>query len=323
VVGNRPRTHISTISYQPHLSDLAFGVVREQFALLRSHEAGTRAGDDPEELHDMRVATRRLRAALRCFQDVLPASATVLNEELGWLANGLAAVRDLDVQLLRVQDLATIVSEQEQASLAAVRDVLNADRDQARTALIALLDSERYTALLRLAFDLLGEVVADRTDPTVADAAGAVLTRPFQSLRKAGDRLTSDSPPAEFHALRKRAKRLRYTLEFVANEDSPEARRFLRRLVVLQDLLGEHQDAEVAVAHLRALAERVAAPPSVLFAMGELAQRRSVEAVQLRAQFESAYRPVVGKEWRKLHRQLGGPPEATPTEAAPQNAPEV
>src|SRR5215471_9873264 len=142
---------MSMIAYQPHLRDLAFGVVREQFALLRSHEAGTRAGDDPEELHDMRVATRRLRAALRCFQDVLPPSATQLNEELGWLASGLAAVRDLDVQLLRLQDLAAIVSEQEQASLAAVRDVLTADRDEARASLIGLLDSERYAALPKLA----------------------------------------------------------------------------------------------------------------------------------------------------------------------------
>jgi CHAD domain-containing protein len=309
------------IAYQPHLSDLAFGVVREQFALLRSHEAGTRAGDDPEELHDMRVATRRLRAALRCFQDVLPPSAAALNQELGWLASGLAAVRDLDVQLLRLQELATIVPEHEQQSLGAIRDVLNADRDHARAELISLLDSERYAATLKLAFDLLGEVVVDGPDPTVADAAGEVLTRPFQSLRKAGDRLNRDSPPDEFHALRKRAKRLRYTLEFVANQDSPAARRFLRRLVVLQDLLGEHQDAEVAVAHLRALAERAAVPPGVLFAMGQLAQRRSVEAVELRAGFERAYRPVVGKQWRRLHRRLGGAPEARPAERAAETPP--
>ena len=295
---------MSMIAYQPHLSDLAFGVVREQFALLRSHEAGTRAGQDPEDLHDMRVATRRLRAALRCFQDVLPPAATTLNEELGWLASGLAAVRDLDVQLLRLQDLANLISEQEQASLAAVRDVLNLDRDRAREALVTLLDSERYAAMVRLGFDLLGEVVVDRADPPVADAAGGLLTQPFESLRKAGNRLHRDSPPPDFHALRKRAKRLRYTLEFVANQDSPLARRFLRRLIVLQDLLGEHQDAEVAVAHLRALAERAVLPPSVLFAMGQLAQRNSVEAVQLRAGFEEAYRPVVGKQWRKLHRQL-------------------
>src|SRR5262249_43820748 len=146
---------MSMIAYQPHLSDLAFRVVREQFALLRSHEAGTRAGDDPEELHDMRVATRRLRAALRCFQDVLPPSATVLNLELGWLASGLAAVRDLDVQLQRLEGLATTLSEHEQSSLAAVRDMIILDREQARKDLTILLDSERYAALLKLAFDLL------------------------------------------------------------------------------------------------------------------------------------------------------------------------
>ena len=295
---------MSMSAYQPHLSDLAFGVVREQFALLRSHEAGTRAGQDPEELHDMRVATRRLRAALRCFQNVLPPAAAQLNDELGWLASGLAAVRDLDVQLIRLEDLATSVSEPEQASLGAVRDVLNVDRDHARAALIKLLDSERYAAMLRLAFELLGEVVGDREDPTVAKAAGEVLTRPFESFRKAGNRLHRDSPAAEFHALRKRAKRLRYTLEFVANQDSPQARRFLRRLVVLQDILGEHQDAEVAIEHLRGLAERVALPPSVLFAMGQLAQRNSATAVELRGRFKRAYRPVVGKQWRRLDRQL-------------------
>src|SRR5215510_15845797 len=108
-----------TISYQPRLSDLAFRVVRTQLALLHSHEPGTRAGRDPEELHDMRVATRRLRAALRCFRDVLPPEGGMLYHELGWLASGLATVRDLDVQLARVQDLALVVPAAEQDSLGA------------------------------------------------------------------------------------------------------------------------------------------------------------------------------------------------------------
>jgi len=305
---------MAMISYQPHLSDLAFGVVREQFALLRSHEAGTRAGEDPEALHDMRVATRRLRAALRCFQDVLPSDANHLNDELGWLASGLAAVRDLDVQLLRLQDLSAILPEHEQPSLTAVRDVLNRDREEARVALISLLDSERYAAMLRLGSDLLGQVVVDRDDPPVAVMAGVVLSRPFQKLRKAGDHLDASSPPAEFHALRKRAKRLRYTLEFVANLDSREARGVLRSLVALQDLLGKHQDAEVALTQLHALAERAVLPPGMLFALGQLAQRNSFEAVQLRAGFERAYRPVVGKRWRRFHRRLRQAAEAGATE---------
>jgi CHAD domain-containing protein len=305
---------MAMISYQPHLSDLAFGVVREQFALLRTHEAGTRAGQDPEALHDMRVVTRRLRAALRCFQDVLPSTASNLYDELGWLASGLAAVRDLDVQLVRLQDLSAVLSEQEQTSLVAVRELLNRDREQARTALIALLDSEHYASMLTLGSDLLAQVTAECADPLVAAMAGALLTVPFQRLRKAGNRLDAHSSPDDFHALRRRAKRLRYTLEFVVNRESRPARRVLPSLVVLQDLLGKHQDAEVAVMQLHALVERAVLPSGMLFALGQLAQRNSSEALQLRAGFERAYRPVVGKRWRRFHRRLRQAAEAVATE---------
>jgi CHAD domain-containing protein len=109
----------------------------------------------------MRVATRRLRAALRCFQDVLPPASAAFDQELGWLASGLAAVRDLDVQLLRLQELATVVSQPEQESLDAVREVLERDREHARTAMIDLLDSERYASMLRLGSDL-SWVVSDQ-----------------------------------------------------------------------------------------------------------------------------------------------------------------
>ncbi|MBV9582394.1 MAG: CHAD domain-containing protein, partial [Chloroflexi bacterium] len=64
------------------LSTLAYGIVRQQLALLREHEAGARTGTDPEDVHDMRVATRRLRAALRTFDAVLPDERVVLYEEL-------------------------------------------------------------------------------------------------------------------------------------------------------------------------------------------------------------------------------------------------
>src|SRR5262245_14214908 len=123
------------ISYQPLLSDLAFRVVRTQLALLHSHEAGARAGHDPEELHDMRVATRRLRAALRCFQEVLPPDGGLLYHELGWLASGLSTVRDLDVQLARVQELALVVPAAEQDSLGVIVEILQQDRARARESL--------------------------------------------------------------------------------------------------------------------------------------------------------------------------------------------
>ncbi len=81
------------------MGELAFAVLRRQLAVLRDKEPGTRLGEDVEELHDMRVATRRLRAALALFAGVLPVRAQTFRQELGWLAGVLGAVRDLDVQL--------------------------------------------------------------------------------------------------------------------------------------------------------------------------------------------------------------------------------
>src|ERR687890_103809 len=72
---------------------------------MRSHEAGTRLGEDPEELHDMRVPTRRMRAAIKAFENVLPEKALWFGEELRWVAKTLGEVRDLDVQIERFEAL--------------------------------------------------------------------------------------------------------------------------------------------------------------------------------------------------------------------------
>ena len=103
--------------------------------MVRAKEPGTRLGEDPEELHDMRVATRRLRAALSLFEAVLPVRAQVFREELGWLARLLGTVRDLDVQL---EGLAVLSSPADVHTAADGRDPL--------VELAALLGREREAA---------------------------------------------------------------------------------------------------------------------------------------------------------------------------------
>ena len=95
----RPISGPTEIGPELNLGELAYAVLRRQLAVLRAKEPGTRLGEDPEELHDMRVATRRLRAALDLFAEVLPIRSRNFRGELGWLAGVLGAVRDLDVQL--------------------------------------------------------------------------------------------------------------------------------------------------------------------------------------------------------------------------------
>ncbi|MBV9327312.1 MAG: CHAD domain-containing protein [Chloroflexi bacterium] len=288
------------------LNTLACGVVRQQLMLLREHEPGARTGQDPEDVHDMRVATRRLRAALRTFDQVLPADREFVDEELRWLGDGLAAVRDLDVQLERVHALGGLESPGDREALEALEAALSREHTRARSELNELLDSERYAAILSHGADLLTRPVPQRAeDVTVGGAAYELVERPFRRFRKSARRLTVDSPPADFHKARKRARLLRYTVEFVGDAFPRASRRFVRRLVALQDVLGKHQDAEVALGELREVAQRSELSPSALFALGQLGQRYADEAAELRSQFAGAYAGVVGKRWRTLRRESG------------------
>ena len=87
-------------------------VLRRHFERMLLHEAEVRAQDGAEPVHDMRVATRRLRAALRVFDDALPARESgTLARQLKWIAGALGRVRDLDVQWLRLEEDASDLPE--------------------------------------------------------------------------------------------------------------------------------------------------------------------------------------------------------------------
>lgn len=99
-------------------------------------------------------------------------------------------------------------------------------------------------------------------------------------------------------------KRLRYAVEFVADVYGRPAHRFVRRVTELQDLLGNHQDAQVAGDQLRAMVSQPAAnlPHEVVFVMGELAQRYADDAAVLRSRFVKSYKRATGRRWRKLQQ---------------------
>ena len=288
---------------ESQLSLIANDVMRHQLTQIRTFEPGARSGDSPEDLHDMRVATRRLRAALSTFAHVLPAEARVLERELRWLGSGLAAVRDLDVQLGRIGQVEAGESTDNRQALEQVCYTLTARRETARADLHRMLDSERYARLIALGGDMLTQPSPDE-GLTLGLAAYPLVVRPFRHFRKRARHLSQDSPATEFHTVRKRARRLRYTVEFLTAAAPKAARSFTRRLVALQDVLGQHQDMEVAITELQAIAEREPLPPGVIFALGQLAQRHAAEAGDLRSQFGGVYRSVVGKPWGDLEERL-------------------
>jgi CHAD domain-containing protein len=286
---------------------LASAILSKQFTALRAHEAGTRDGSDPEELHDMRVATRRLRAALRLFAPALAPDAEHLRQELAWLGGGLSSVRDLDVQLARLAEWRSALPDDDRPVLDSVLAVMTAQRDLARGDLLALMDSSRYAGLLESGGMLLQ---IGPTGEWAATPALVELPRLIDGLqrkvRKCGDRLDGNSPADELHRLRIRAKRLRYAIEFASDLYGRPADRFVRRVVELQDLLGGIQDARVAVSRLRTLAtaESSILSKHALFVLGELAQRYADEGLALRSQFDGAHSQLTGQYWDSLRERM-------------------
>jgi len=266
--------------------EVAYAVLRRDTLALLAHEPGTRLGEDIEALHQMRVSTRRMRAAIDLFQGALPARAAHFRSELGWLADALGAVRDLDIQLSHFDSWMAAATQADREGLGRVVELLSERRDAARTALLEVLDSRRYE---RLVSGLSGML---RAGPLRRSAIGrqlaVVSTAPWIGARheaalKAARRARRTGVATDFHRLRIRCKRLRYSLDFTNELYGHELRSFGKLLGQLQDELGLMQDAEVAAQHLRELAaepEAASLPPSAIFVMGALAERYRDECEQ-------------------------------------------
>jgi CHAD domain-containing protein len=296
------------VSSESSVEELAFAVLRQNFVALLSKEGGTRLGEDPEQLHDMRVATRRMRAAIALFEGALAAEVVGLREELGWVASALGAVRDLDVLIEQIEAWRP-AGDVDDRALGAVAGVLRADLDQARANLVQTLDSPRYEQMLGELTTVLrhGPVGASPSSRVPAvDAAPPLIKKRYRKVRKGGRRIDRTSKPTDYHRLRIRAKRLRYALQFLAPIYGKRAKALIRRTVRLQDLLGEHQDAEVAVARFEAIMaeEGNDLAPAAAFAMGEIAERYAKRKAKLRRRFPKVFRRVGGSAWADVRRAM-------------------
>ena len=269
--------------------DLAFAVLREQFAEMLRHEPGVRLGEDPENLHDMRVATRRMRAAMKLFRDALPERCQWFRDELKAFAKVLGDVRDIDV-LIQDQERQTAEADEERCdSLENITKWLEKERDAARKTLLETLDSERYerfqeyfAAMLRDGTD--GEGYASKS----AAALGRnVISTARDKCLKTSKRLGEDSPPEAYHDLRKRGKQLRYALEFLSSVYGvKKSAKLVKPLKEAQDTLGDQQDSIVATKLLRSLAEgsrRI--NRATVFEMGASSGRQAQEANEARLNF--------------------------------------
>ena len=210
---------------------------------LQQNHAGSLSTDDPEYIHQMRVATRRLRAAMRLFAPALPEHlAESLRAPLSALTKELGRARDLDVLLTEIANPVLSALPNEPRLLALASDITNR-RYTARAQAVALLAAPDYGRMLLTALESLHAMPATEA-PMIAllSFASERLKRLRKKLRRLA--VAADiEDPASLHALRIGVKRLRYALEFFSPL-TPEgaSRRMLKQLTAVQDTLGQLND---------------------------------------------------------------------------------
>jgi triphosphatase len=283
--------------------EVAFAILRRHFATMLAHEPGVRLGEDPEELHDMRVATRRLRAALKLYKEVLPRRAERYERDLRFFAGALGEVRDLDVHLERLAAEASRNGE----ALEEVSTTLVERRAETRRRMLEVLDSDRYERFVASFSGTLRRGRSPAPAGPILEEAPDLVRRRYKKVRKVLEALSGDSPPEDFHDLRKKGKRLRYALEPLRGIYGKPAEKMVELLKAVQDDLGDHQDLIVAAEVMRELGVSGDLPPRVAFSLGAMTERYAREAAEIRADFlGSGLLKALegGKPWKRLRKTM-------------------
>ncbi|MBI5712485.1 MAG: CHAD domain-containing protein, partial [Chloroflexi bacterium] len=238
------------------------------------------------------------RAAMSLFGSILSPRFVQMRDELKWIAQTLGEVRDLDVQITQLSEWT-----QDRSLI----NVLVAEREQAQAKLLEAFDSKRYRQLIRILTELLKRGAMNRVEAKAraVESAPPLIAARWKRFRNAADSVTLESSPEEYHGVRIRVKRLRYAVEFFSDLYGEAAQDLIARFVIVQDILGAHQDAHVAMPRLRTLVEKHGKQltPQTVFAMGEIAQRYAQHAFELRKQFPKASKKL-GKRWKALKKEM-------------------
>jgi CHAD domain-containing protein/adenylate cyclase class IV len=315
---SRPRLMVGKtpgVLADDHLAEAGRKVLRFHLARMINREAGTRDGTDPEDLHSMRVATRRQRAAWRVFGGAFRAGRTKGHRSrLREVAARLGAVRDLDVLLEAADAYRADLPVTEQRALEPLLAAWRTHRDDARVLLVRELDSDGYRRWL----DDYAEFVRHEgtavlaTGPTephrVRDTAASRIHAAYEHVR-AYEPVLRWADVETLHELRIAGKWLRYTLEFVREALGAEADGLIARVTALQDHLGLMHDADVS-AHLARdfLVEHAGSlSDAESGAIARYLVNREREVTRLQRSVGRPWRGVAGVAFRRgLGRALAG-----------------
>jgi CHAD domain-containing protein len=310
IVGKSPG-----VTADDHVAEAGRKVMRFHLARMIDYEAGTRSGEDAEDLHKMRVATRRQRAAWRVFGESFRDGRTRrYRKGLREIASRLGAVRDLDVLLEAADAYRAEGSTTEQRALEPLLADWRSHRDDARLLLLRELDSDGYRRWLDDYVDFV------RTEGAAVRPVGAVQPHRVRDtapprIWTAYEQVRGYEPVLRWadvetlHDLRIAGKWLRYTLEFVREALGPESGPLIAKVTALQDHLGLMHDADVAASMARTFLVEHAGDLSAAesAAIGRYLVDRERETARLRRTVGVTWRGVAGIRFRRsLGRVVAG-----------------
>ncbi|MET7856674.1 CYTH and CHAD domain-containing protein [Streptomyces sp. NPDC005318] len=257
--------------------DHVMAYARDQITAIVALDPAVRRGL-PDSVHQMRVATRRLRSAFRTYRKILDRTATdPLGDELKWLAAELGVDRDQEVLDERLR--ARIAGLSRTLVLGPVRGRLRiwsvAHRSGSRSRTVGVLDGKRYLALLESLDTLLAAPpLLPAAARTPQDALPRAVLKDYARLATRVGHALELRPGHErdlaLHDARKAAKRARYAGEAATPALGGAAKKFARRMKAVQTVLGDHQDSVVAREALRTLAAQAHAAGESAFTWGLL-----------------------------------------------------
>jgi len=308
--GGQDRRDLPIAGTQPRRSASASVVVlaylRLQAHALKSLEPMVRA-DEFDAVHQMRVATRRLRATLRSFGQVIPRSDTErLAGELKWLGGLLGAARDGEVLSAHLQaSLRTVPVELLIGPVQArVQGHFAPLRAAARTELLEALDSPRYARLMAsldhlTAGPLSGPRAGDLARDVLPTAVRKAYRQADKRMRRARHTWPSPTGDVALHEARKSARRARYAAEAAGPAIGPKAGRFAKQMKKVQSVLGDHQDTVLARQAARDLGIGAHLAGENAFTYGLLYEREAHRAGRRQADARQVWKRASRSRYRK------------------------
>lgn len=235
------------------MSEAGRKILLHQFEIMLKNEPDARAGESTDAIHDMRVATRRMRSAIHILGDFYKKRSplTIFGKELKRIAAALGGVRDLDVFSGKIKDYLDDLPTDQQQGLEAFRQYVKKDEEHARRVLQELLDSERYARFVTTFHTFLttsgaGAAAIDDYQPSqVRHVVPRLIYERYTAMR-AYETILENASLDTLHQIRIEGKQMRYTLEFFAEVLGPESKTAIDAVKALQDHLGNLQDTRVA-----------------------------------------------------------------------------